>query len=77
LKTAPIVAATPEHKEMGLTAAIQTTPVANSVLLRGWHDGRRADWHLRAQQRRHMPNTASALPLIVFMGLGSIAAAFV
>jgi len=70
LKTAPIVAITPDEREAPVTAAIRTTPLdsdANSSSSTAGTTG---------VERRHMPKTASALPLVVLFGLGSIAAAF-
>lgn len=55
LKTAPIIAITPDEKEMPVTAVIQTTPDPTA---------KAADLEL--------PKTASALPLIIILGLGSL-----
>ena len=57
LKTAPIVAITPEEKEVPVTAVIQTTPMAAMT------------------GHTELPKTASALPLILLLGLGSIGVA--
>jgi hypothetical protein len=59
---APIVAITPEQKETPVSASIQTTPPATVA---------QAD-----TSRRELPKTASELPLIVLLGLGSLGAAF-
>jgi hypothetical protein len=59
LKTAPIVAVTPEEKEVPVTAAIQTTPVE------------RVGTVARTEPRQ-LPKTASKLPLAVLFGLMSI-----
>jgi len=75
LKTAPIIAITPEAKETAITAAIQTTPVANSASSTVGTGGGRNDM-TRPRQARHLPSTASTLPLIVFVGIGSLVAAF-
>lgn len=91
LKTAPIVAVTPEQKETDVNAAIQTTPVAatqdpttrlpttpvpsRASAMTGTTGVEQTGASGLASDRR-LPTTASALPLIVFLGLGSIAAAF-
>lgn len=67
LKTAPIVAITPEQQETPVTAAIQTTPVANSTAPMANTAS--------VEQPEHLPKTASGLPLVVVMALGSIVAA--
>jgi hypothetical protein len=59
LKTAPIIAVTPEEQELPVTAVIQTTPL-----------------FAMTGGGRELPKTASALPLIVLLGLGSIGVAF-
>lgn len=72
LKTVPIVAVTPEQKEMAVTAAIQTSPeaiVTNQPSSMVGTSG-------TVRNARRLPKTASALPLIVLLGLGSVAAAF-
>ena len=81
LKTAPIVAITPEAKEMPIAAVIQTRPkdtIANiatapnssssAVGTTGVMDSR--------EHARELPETASALPLIALVALGSIGLAF-
>ena len=76
LKTAPIVAVTPEQQEAAVSAAIQTTPLASRAsAMMGTTGVEQAGTAARRSSRR-LPATASALPLIVFVGLGSIAAAF-
>lgn len=81
LKTAPIVAITPEAKEVPVAAVIQTTPndtIANvattptSSTSAVGTSGRKES----EQNARHLPHTASALPLMMVVGLGSIAVAF-
>jgi hypothetical protein len=74
LKTARIIAVTPEQKEVEVTTAIQTTP-APVVAVRSTRveeTGQSA----RLNDRKQLPKTASALSLIVLLGLGSIGAAF-
>ena len=61
LKVAPIVAITPEATEAPVTAFIQTTPMTIGTTGVG---------------KAELPKTASVLPLIVWSGLLSIAAAF-
>jgi hypothetical protein len=61
LKTARIVAITPEEKEMPVAAAIQMTPGEGVATV---------------ATARHLPQTASILPLLVVFGLGSIGVAF-
>ena len=91
LKTAPIVAVTPEQQETDVNAAIQTTPVAatqepttrvptapvpsRASAMTGTTGVEQTGASGLASDRR-LPKTASALPLIVFLGFGSIAAAF-
>jgi hypothetical protein len=74
LKTARIVAVTPEQKEVAVTTAIQTTPAPTAAArtTRVEETGQSA----RLNDRKQLPKTASALSLIVLLGLGSIAAAF-
>jgi LPXTG-motif cell wall-anchored protein len=62
LKTARIIAVTPEEKEIAVTAAIQTTPPASTTA--------------SVAPRKQLPKTASPLPWIVLFGLTSIAVAF-
>jgi hypothetical protein len=73
-KTARIVAVTPEQKEVDVTTAIQTTPAPTAAArtTRVEETGRSA----RLNDRKELPKTASALSLIVLLGLGSIGAAF-
>jgi hypothetical protein len=72
LKTAPIVAVTPEQREVPVEVAIQTTPPATASS---------SVQQTRSVQQtgleaRQLPNTAGVLPLIVLLGFASIAAAF-
>jgi hypothetical protein len=75
LKTAPIVAVTPEDKETAVSASIQTTPMAtvangsSSMTRTTGTTGRRSD--------RQLPKTASTLALIMVLGLGAIGIGFV
>ena len=84
MKTAPIVAITPEAKEEPVAAVIQTTPsdrsadmskmptsLSSAVGTTGvTHTGPSA-----GRNARHLPKTASALPVIVVFGLGCIGVA--
>jgi hypothetical protein len=85
LKTAPIVAITPEAKEVPIAVAIQTTPhetiatvstVPNSSSSAVGTTGVMQTGRSARQDARQLPGTASALPLIVVFGLGSIGIAF-
>jgi len=80
LKTAPIVAITPEAKEMPIAAVIQTTPndtiatvatTPNSSSAIGTTGVMKTSDHAR-----ELPNTASALPLIALAAVGSVGLAF-
>ncbi len=78
LKTAPIVAITPEEKVVPVAAVIQTIPLATiehrsaDVIGTMGVDPARPR---TARTARHLPKTASALPLVVLLGLGSITVA--
>jgi hypothetical protein len=80
LRTAPIVAITPDEREMPVMSVIQTTPangvatVADTESAAGANGGERHASH--AGSTRHLPQTASSVPLIALFGLGSIALAF-
>ncbi len=75
LKTAPIVAVTPEQKEVPVAEAIQTTPPATQE---------EATTPPAAQEKtappveeaRELPKTASQIPLIALFGLTSLGIAF-
>lgn len=79
LKTAPIMAITPDEKGIPVTAAIQTTPLANVANRSSSAPGRTGVKPPGQSSRlaaRQLPKTASALPLIVLLGLGFIGVAF-
>ncbi len=81
MKTAPIVAITPDEKELPVMTAIQTTPfkpVSNVAALPGTSSSAAAVTQTahRARNGRHLPQTASDLPLLIVCGLGSVALAF-
>ena len=59
LKAAPIVAITPEEKEVPVTAAIQTTPVERVATV-------------ARNEPRELPQTGSTLPLVMLFGLASV-----
>jgi hypothetical protein len=59
-KTVEIVAITPEEKEVPVTAAIQTTPVAPVAVVAS------------NSEPTQLPKTASALPLVVLLGFASV-----
>ena len=63
LATAPIVAITPDKKEVPVTAAIQTTPVEPVATV-------------ARNEPAQLPKTASGLPLLVLCGVGSLILAF-
>ena len=62
LKTAPIVAVTPEEKEVPVAAAIQTTPEPVATVA--------------SNEPVELPKTAGNMPLVVLLGLGSLGLAF-
>jgi LPXTG-motif cell wall-anchored protein len=62
LVTAPIVAVTPEAKEVPVTAAIQTTPEPVATVARN--------------EPAQLPHTASSVPLFMVLGFASLALAF-
>jgi len=64
MKTIPIVAVTPEQKEVEVTAAIQTTPPVAA-----------AATPEPATETKELPQTASSLPLIALLGGLSISLA--
>jgi len=70
LRTAPIVAVTPDEQEIPVTVAIQTTPLDSTA------DNSSSTAGTSGVGATHMPKTASTLPLVVLFGLGSISAAF-
>jgi len=69
LKTAPIVAVTPDEKEVPVTAAIQTTPIAVATVARNENTVARTE-------PAQLPKTASTLPLFIAMGIAAVGLAF-
>jgi LPXTG-motif cell wall-anchored protein len=86
MKTAPIVAVTPDEKEAPLSAAIQTTPISGADKAANASTVPDGSLSMRAstgttgitatakhvENVRHLPKTASMLPWIVLLGLGCI-----
>ena len=68
MKAAPLVAVTPEQKEVPVASAIQTTPPAAAAAP--------APAPMEKPARESLPKTASALPLIALLGLGSLGVGF-
>jgi hypothetical protein len=62
LVTAPIVAVTPEEKEVPVAVAIQTTPAPAAAVARA--------------EPAQLPHTASSLPLFITFGFSSLLIAF-
>jgi len=60
LKAAPIVAVTPEEKEVAVTAVIQTTPVERVATVAS------------NEPRQQLPKTASTLPLLILFGFACL-----
>ena len=69
LKTAPVVAITPERREVPLAEVVQTP--ATPVLVAQ----NRAPEPLA--QTQQLPKTASMLPLMTLLGVGALGVAFV
>ena len=71
LKTAPLVAITPERREVPVTEVVQTptAPVLVAV--------NRAPEPLPQTQVQQLPQTASTLPLMALLGAGALGFAFV
>jgi hypothetical protein len=72
LKTAPIVAVTPEQKEVPLAEAIETTPPAAEAT----PAVAQATTAAPMEETRELPKTASPTPLIALLGLLSLGLAF-
>jgi hypothetical protein len=69
LKTAPIVAVTPDEKEVPVTAVIQTTPVAVATVARNENA-------VASSEPAQLPKTASTLPLFIALGIAAVGLAF-
>jgi hypothetical protein len=75
LKTAPIIAITPEEREITVAEAIQTGPVTDAESRPSSVTGTSGIRETRRAARRNareLPKTASTLPLIMLLGLASI-----
>ncbi|MFZ3201802.1 MAG: hypothetical protein WA175_11710 [Candidatus Acidiferrales bacterium] len=72
IKTAPIVAVTPDQKEVPVAEAIQTAPPAAQTV----DTAPVADNTTPAAAPAALPKTASAVPLIALLGLASLGVAF-
>jgi hypothetical protein len=70
LTTAPIVAVTPDQKEVPVEEAIQTTPPAATASPVAATDP------APVAQVQELPKTASTIPLIALLGLASLGVAF-
>ncbi|HVB36935.1 MAG TPA: hypothetical protein VND92_00290 [Vicinamibacterales bacterium] len=80
LKTAPIVAVTPQQKDADVATAIQTTPLkseaSDSSSMMNEGTGDQATGQMAERNTGHLPKTASDLPLIALLGFGSMVIAF-
>ena len=70
LKTAPIVAITPDEEEVPVTAAIRTTPLETAASSSPSATG------TTGVTRAHLPKTAGMVPVILLFALGAIGVAF-
>ena len=76
LKTAPIMAITPDEEVVPAVAAMQSRPMALAMVgTAGVTQSAQIVMQIR-ETRTQLPETASAMTLIVFLGLGSIGIAF-
>ncbi|HUK37213.1 MAG TPA: hypothetical protein VLV86_25030 [Vicinamibacterales bacterium] len=75
LKTAPIVAVTPDEREVPVRAVIQTTPVDTSTVARNEARVNSKDAVVRNEPAQ-LPKTASSLPLFIAMGMAAAGLAF-
>jgi hypothetical protein len=69
LKTVPIVAVTPDEKEVPVTTVIQTTPVAVATVARN-------DNAVASNEPAQLPKTAGTLPLFIALGIAAVGLAF-
>ena len=75
LKTAPIVAVTPDEKEVPVTAVIQTTPVDTTRVAR--NEARVASNNaVDKNEPAQLPKTAGTLPLFIATGIAAAGLAF-
>jgi len=83
VKAAPIVAITPDEKEVPVTAAIQTTPVDHAASVATAPNTSSsvvgttgtAQTARNAETTGHLPKTASTWPMFMLFGVGAICAA--
>lgn len=80
LKTAPIVAVTPQQKDADVATAIQTTPLEShgreSSSMMNETAGEQSMDRTAGRNAGHLPQTASDMPLLLLFGFGAIAIAF-
>jgi hypothetical protein len=69
LKTAQIVAVTPDEKEVPVTAVFQTTPAAVATVARN-------EAPIARDEPAQLPKTASTLPLFMALGIAAVGLAF-
>ena len=74
LKTAAIVAVTPEQKEVRLAEAIETAPPATEATTTA--PVTEAATAAPVADTKELPKTASLMPLIALLGLASLGIAF-
>jgi hypothetical protein len=74
LKTAPIIAVTPDEKEVPVASVIQTTPVDTTSVAR--NETRIASNDAVRNEPAQLPKTASTLPLFIAMGIAAVGLAF-
>lgn len=72
LRTTPIIAVTPEQKEVPVAEAIQTLPLVTENTTSPTPFAQAAE-----TQTQQLPKTASTLPLIALLGVASLGFAFV
>lgn len=72
LKTAPIIAVTPDEKEVPVTAVIQTTPVAVAAVARNANPVARNENLVARNEPAQLPKTASTLPLFLVFGIAAL-----
>lgn len=81
MRSAQIVAITPDQQEVPVTVAIQTTPVDDTRVTSGSSSvtgttGTEESRRFERRHNRHLPRTASTLPMIALLGFGLTGAGF-
>jgi hypothetical protein len=71
LRTVPIVAITPDEREVPVELAMQVTPLPEETAPAGVMQTAQ-----NTRSARELPRTASLLPLVILLGLGSVGVAF-